>query len=902
MTPPRLARAILACALPRDGRQFLIDDLDEAYVRLCGERGQARARRWYRWQACRGIAWGLTGRFGALSRGASSDIRGSFRSLRRSPAFTAVALLVLGLGIGVNTAAFSVVNAMFFRPLPVRAPGELVYVYQTLLSGQVAISSYREMEYLHQHSNALSGVTAHWGRPVIFAFEGETESIYGEHVAANYFDVLGARAQLGRTFLPEEGQLSSTQPAVVISNEWWTRRFKRDPAIVGKRVRLDNKEFTIIGITEPGFVGLSNPWTPSRYWVTSAQYSGAEYVRLGVGVVGRIRPGLTMGQARAMLVGETEQMSREDADLARARGFRGGAAALPHVVLPASSVRTPFDPRAEVVPARLLSAVTIVVAIVLLIAAANIAGILMARGVARTPELAARRALGASAAQLARQLFTESVVLSLVGGLGGLVVAELLMGIYRALTPPRYVVDVSLDLRVLLFTAAVCVTAGLVVGLAPAVQGLRVDIVAALGSAGAGTTRQTRRRFRYGIILPQVALALVLLVVAGVHFRALRGIERAGLGYEIQDRVRMYAGYWNPDEAERIKRPTKEEAAKRAERSREFYRRVLGGLRSLPQAATVAVTDRLPTYSGDTPGTYISESGFAARGDNAASATRAAVSPGYFRTMGMRAIRGRDFDDRDDITGVPVAIVSELLASHLWPGADPIGQRVAAFEAGRPGQKTTWLEVVGVVNEVDPILHDRGEFPFVYVPLSQQWEPGFLIVVAQTGGEPSTAIRDVKDAIVGADTFAQVSGIQTLKEVVGEILYPRRTAASLLALSGFVGLVLASIGLYGVVSYSVSQRTREIGLRIALGADRRAIRVLVFREAAAVTGAGVVAGLFISAYALRITSTLIGPMPKTDAVVFWLVPAFVSVVVLLGCYVPAARAAKTNPVETLRAG
>jgi predicted permease len=792
---------------------------------------------------------------------------------------------------------------MFFRPLPVRAPGELVYLYQTLLSGQVFISSYREMEYLRQHSNALAGVTAHWGRPVLFAVDGETESIQGEHVAANYFDVLGVKAQLGRTFLPEEDLLSSTQPAVVISDEWWTRRFKRDPSVVGRRVRLDNKEFTIVGIAEPGFTGLSNPWTPSRYWVTSVQFSGAEYIRFGVGVVGRIRPGLTMDQARAMLAGETEQMSREQAERARALGFRGAGTPLPHVILPVSSVRTPFDPRAEVVPARLLSAVTIVVAIVLLIAAANIAGILMARGVARTSELAARRALGASAARLARQLFTESVVLSLVGGLAGLAVAEVLVGLYRALTPPRYLVDVALDVRVLVFTAGVCLAAGIVVGLAPAIQGLRVDIVSALGTgAVAGSTRRTRRRFRHAIILPQVALALVLLVVAGVHVRALRGIERAGLGYEIQDRVVMRASYWDPGETTTGGRLTADEIAKRAERSREFYRHILSGLRNLPPAAAVALTDRLPTYSAETPATYISENAFAAGGQDLESATRAAVSPGYFRAMGMRAISGRDFDDRDEITAPPVAIVSERLAEHLWPGADPIGHKVAAYTAGKADQKIRWLEVVGVVNEVDPILHDRGEFPFVYVPLSQQWQPGSLAVVVRMAGDPSAAIRDVKNAIVGADTFAQVSGILTLKEVVGEILYPRRTAASLLALSGLVGLVLASIGLYGVVSYSVSQRTREIGVRIALGADRRAVRALVFREAAIVTGAGVVSGLLISAYALRITSTLVGPMPTSDMLVFWMVPALVAGIVLLGCYLPAARAAKIDPIQALRAG
>lgn len=900
--PPRFARALLSRVLPQRERDFVIGDLDETFVTRADDRGLRHARGWYRWQVLRGLPTALTMRQMSVASGLWLDLRHGLRALRRSPGFTAIAILVLGLGIGVNTAAFTVVNAVFFKPLPVRAPEELVYLYQVSPNSQeVTVSSYSEVTYLEEHSTTLSAVGTHWSQSAIFSADGETERLQGEFVSANYFDLLGVAPLLGRTFLPEDGELSSTERAIVISHEFWQRRFKADRSVIGRPVRLANSEYFIIGVAPKGFVGLSNPWAPSRFWVTAAQGMGADYRHYFTGVFGRIRPGLTMEQARRGLVGELGQMRASQFERLRATGYKGPNSGNERLVLPVTSVRTPFDPRAEVVPARLVTAVTVVVAVVLLIATANIAGILMARGVARTQELAARRALGASVGRIVRQLLTESVLLALLGGGAGLVVAEILTGLYRAFTPDRYVVDVTLDVRVIGFSVLVCVVAGVVVGLAPAWQARRVDVVSALGrGAGVGATVHVRRVLRHGIVVPQVALALVLLIVAGVHTRTLSAIEGEDLGYDLDGRVRMSAGYWTPDQDSDRTSNAPAAVAARAERSREFYRRAYASVRNVVGAESIALTDRLPVYSNTTPATWISENGYLAGTSEAAPAIAASVSPGYFRTIGMHVRRGRDFDDRDVLNSVHTAVVSEGFATRMWPGRDPIGQRLAAFSPESPDRKLEWLEVVGVVNEVDPILHDRGEMPFVYVALAQRWQIGYLSVVAWGRDDQGALVGEIKRAVLGADTFAQVSDVQTLKQIVGEILYPRRTAAALLVVSGFVGLLLASIGLYGVVSYSVAQRTREIGVRVALGADRRSIAGLVLREAGIVTAAGAAIGLGLSAFALRMASTLVGPVPTSDMLVFVTVPLFIGAVALAACYLPARRAASANPVEALR--
>jgi len=803
---------------------------------------------------------------------------------------------VLALGIGVNTAVFSIVNSVFFRPLPIEAAEQLVYLYE-VRAGKPGIFPFRDIDSFRDfYGDAFSGFTAHWSMGAVVGADGESDGAEGEVVTASYFDVVGVKPIMGRTFRPEEDDRATTERALVISHNMWTRRFKSDPAIVGKVVRLNEKTFTIVGVIGPEFLGLSDPWRPSRFWVVAAQFWDEAF---GMGVIARLKPDVPLEKARAVLAVQTRPL--QESWKARWGHYlsvesREKRNPLPQVVLPASDVRMPFDPSANVVPPRLVSAVVMVVAIVLLIAAANIAGVLAGRGVARTGELAVRQALGAGGSRVVRQLLTESVALSAAGGLVGLFVSWVAVSLYEAYTPSRFVVDVSFDMGILLFTAVVCLGAGLIVGLAPARQALKVNVIAALGG-GAGATRRVRRRLRHGIVIPQVALSIVLLVVAGVHVRALMRLETKDVGHRVNDVVVLNVGHWDQVRSGFGVNP---DVAKRAERERAFYRSVFDRIRTIPGSGGVAMTSTLPVYSTTQPSNVIGQAAFLNGGTDASTAWQASVSMGYFPTMGMTLRGGRDFDDRDVLTSPRVAILSEVLAKRMWPAGNAIGQSLAFSAPGSPNQKPEWREVVGIVNETDPIVQEVGDRPTVYTPLAQNWEPYGLNIVAWTPGDSAALIQQLKSAVAGADAYAEVRSVQSLDQIVGELLYPRRAAAGILVVCGVVGLLLASIGLYGVVSYSVAQRLRELGIRSTLGADRRDIIALVLREAATVAAVGAVPGLFLSLVALRLTSSLVGDVPTFDLVAFLVVPALMLGVILLASYIPARRAARMDPMAVLR--
>ncbi len=786
-------------------------------------------------------------------------------------------------------------------PLPVHAPEELVYLYRIQKDGRSFVTDHRDVEFFKGHyDQVFSSITAHWNMGVVLSADDGADRVRGEFVTASYFDVLGVRPLHGRAFRPEEDDVTNTQLAIVISYDLWTRRFQRDPAILGKQIRLNDKVFSVVGVIGPEFTGLSGPWLPSNFWVVWAQYDPLRYWGSGTGVIGRLKPGVSLEQARAVVTVQSAQLRREWVERMgeSARGWNPD----PSLVLPASDVRMPLDPSKAVIPPKLVSAVIVVVAIVLLIAAANIAGVLAARGVARTSELAVRRALGAAAPRLVRQLLAESVVLSAAGGAAGLFVAWLGVRLYQAWTPARFVIDVPLDVRVVAFTAALCVCAGLLVGLAPAVQALKVNVIAALAGAGAGggPTGRMRRRLRHAIVIPQVALSVVLLVVAGVHVRTLLQVEQADFGYRLEDRVVFGVGHWDTNPPPDPLGNGVEARTKQAARDRAFYRAVFDRVKALPGADGVAMTTTLPVNSWAPPRTYISQATFLAGGTDPWSAWDATVSAGYFKTMGMALKFGRDFDERDALTSPKVAIVSESFAKRLWPSGDAVGQSLSLYAAGNSGQKVEWLEVVGVVNETDPILKDTGDRPVVYTPLTQSWDPSGPFIVAWARGNQTAFTQGVKNAVTGADPFAQVFSVQSMEQIAGELLYPRRAAAGILVACGMVGLLLASIGLYGVVSYSVAQRLREIGIRSTLGADRRHILALVVREGATVAATGALPGLGLSLLALRLTSNLVGAVPTFDLVMFLAVPFGTMVVVLLASYFPARRAAHVDPMTVLR--
>jgi len=830
------------------------------------------------------------------------DARYGIRSLTKTPGFTIVAVVVLALGIGINTALFSIVYSVFFRPLPVHAPQELVYLYWItgITNRRPMVMPYEDFAFFRDHAEAFTDLTAHWGNTVRFTADGETDMVRGERVFANYFELLGVKPVLGRTFRPEEDDLTNADLAVVISHSLWQRRFQGDPSIIGKQVRLHDwnseKHFTVIGVTGPEFRGVSEPWTPSQWWVTFAQGRGDEFRRFGsrrisVAPIGRLKRGVTLAQARSIVATQGEQIKKllEHRETTQ------------YVALAANSVRMPFDPTASVVPTRVAATLTMVVATVLLIATANITGMLLARGVGRASEMALRLVLGATGRRLVRQLLIESLLLAMLGGVLGLFSARWLLALFRAYTPNRYAVDVVMDVRVLFFTAIICVGVGLLIGLAPALRAAKIDLRASLPGSGIGVTKNVRGRLRHWVVIPQVALSLVLLLVAGLYVRALMKIELADLGYRTENVVvlstglRTLAGEDNAPDQRGL-------AERRAERSRKFYQQMLAGFAGIPGAADVSLTSRLPVHEGSRGAyTAVAQEDFLAGNSNGAPAGRVGVAPGYFRTLGMSLPAGRDFDERDTRATPRVAIISEGLARRLWPGRNAIDRFIATRNNfPGPNEKIEWLEIVGVVNEVDPILQDRGQDPLVYLPLGQEWYMTASSVVARVRGDQLLVVQRLKQAIAAADLFAEVYRVQTMHQVVSEILYPRRLAAAILSASGLIGLLLASIGLYGVVSYSVAQRVQEIGIRAALGAERADIMSLVIREGMQVALVGSLLGFVLTYTALRATSNIVVALPAMDVPILVGVPLLLGAVILLACYLPARRAAHVDPMVALR--
>ena len=843
------------------------------------------------------------------------DIRYALRLMRRGPGFTATAILVLSLGIGVNTALFSIVNALFFKPLPVERPEELVYFYEVSQYG-VARHYFQpdHAQYLEEPGRDTFELGNSWQLTVPFSADEETTLVSGEHVSSNYFALLGVAPALGRVLGPEEGDPSSPDLAMVISHRLWMRRFGGADDALGKEVRLSDQFFRmffrIVGVAPPGFDGLSSPVSPTDFWVTYTQRTGQPESWFAQGPFARLKAGTSLDTLRAFLAAKTPLL--REVLLARAIDrpgdyydrYRQSVRALSFRVERATDVVDPRDPDSTLIPPAMLAALSSVVGLVLLIASANIAGLLLARGVTRTGEVAVRRAMGAGGARLARQLVTESVLLTTLGGALGLAVAWNLVELFTRLTPSRFAFDVALDWRVLAFAALVCVVTGVLVGLAPALQALRVNVLEALGSGIVGS-RTARGSIRRWVVIPQIGLSLVLLLVAGVHVRALVGIELTDRGYQTSDGFVVSIGRWEPridvfTRAQMTPEERRQQQEDDARKVRDFNRNVLQRVTDLPGVSRVAIAASLP-HASYTPSlrplaTQLPLSGTAPA---EAGAIRSVVSDDYFDVMDMTLLRGRPFDGRDSLYRPKVAIVSESLERELGRGVPLIGRHVG-FQDAQDGN-VEWLEVIGVVNDVRPVLDDRPPLPVAYVSLMQQWRGTARNLIVRGYGGDATALADpVKRAVVGADAFAEAYEARTMEQIVAEMGYPGRLAAGILGTAGVIGLTLASIGLYGVVSFSVARRRREIGIRATLGASRRDILALILREGAVVAGIGCAAGLALGVLALRLTAGLIPDLPTVDVLAFVAVPAALTLVVLAACYVPARRAARVDPAEVLR--
>jgi predicted permease len=842
------------------------------------------------------------------------DFRYGVRLLGRRPAFSVAAALVLALGIGATTALFSVVNGLFNRPLGVADPERLFYLYSKNWSGQVGhYLAPAEREFFANESRDLADYTSHWLWPrVRLVIDQENQFLAAGMVESNFFSIAGVEMVRGRPFRPEDDDPANTERSMVISHDLWLTRFQGEEDIVGRRVQLvrpdgGRQEFRIVGVAAAGFRGLSDPLTPVQCWVTGAQVldfaRGSGVGNYGHGPVGRLKPGASLAQMRALIAARTPVL-REELFNRLSASYRVANPDWPrrasYEVHGALSVQVPRDPTAWLVEPNVLIAMGVVVSMVLVIATANIAGLLVAHGIGRSSEIAVRRALGAGGSRLVRQVLTETIALAALGGLAGGVIAIVCVSVFRAFAPPELVAGAIVDWRVLIFAASVSIGTGIVVGVMPALQALRVSVLESLGAGVVGSRRAGVSVGRW-VLVPQVALALLLLVVASVHVRAIVLVTLTDPGFRAQG-AQTFAVVRTEPYPTPGRNPPEVHRALSAEwwtRTWRFNYDLVTKLEAVSAIPAFGVTSSLPVGGWAETRPIASEESRLQPEDGKAAAKVQVVSNGYFDAIGTRILAGRSFGPGDVANSLPVAVVSEALARTLWPEGSPLGKRLA--EPAAAGREIVWREVVGVAAEIDPIFKPKGQEPRLYVPLGQSVPLANVTVVARTVADEAGSRSDIRAAILGSDTTAEITQVKTMNQVLDEYLYPRRLGAAILVAAGVIGLVLAAVGLYGVVAYSAAQRLRELGIRSTLGAGPLDLIRLLVREAAVVAALGGAVGLGLSWVAVRATAGMYPDLPMVDTVSFIGAPAVLALVVLAACLIPARRAVASGPAHALRA-
>jgi len=804
------------------------------------------------------------------------DVRFAARLLGRSPIFTTVAIASLAVGIGANTTIFSVVNSLLVRPRPGIVEAGLVDVGRTQGGAGFDNMSYPNYrDYREASRGVLEDLAALRiePQPMSLTLADGATRIYGQTVSGNFFDVLGVRPAAGRFFLPEEDDVPGERLVAVASHRFWQEQFGGDPTLVGRTVTLNGRPVTIVGVAAEGFTGTMvlrpDVWVPIHAFTDR----GLIESRAGVWLmgIGRLAPGVTIGEAEAALSTMAARLEQDYPDANEGKGV---------VVLPSAA----FPAELGLYVRAFMSILAALVGLVLLVASVNVAGMLLARATTRRREIAVRLALGASRGRVVRQLVTESLLLFLAGGGAGLLLAVWLRSLLAALVPQLplpVAVELPLDGRVLAFTMLVSLASGALTGLAPALQVARASVVPALKNDGRGPGA---RRFglRNVLVASQVALALLLVVAAGLFLRALQGASRIDPGFDPVnvEVATLDLGLTGLD----------------AVSGRRFAAALLDRVRALPGVQAAALTRQLA----------LDGSGFGLGGvrpaDHALSGGREMlgpdwniITPGYFETMGVELVEGRAFTSEDREGSLPVAIVNQTLASQLWPGASPIGRRVANPQ---PGGEDVEMEIVGV--EKDRKYRSLGEAPrgYIYVPLGQRYSSRMSLVVKRAGG-PSL-IPAVRAEVRAVDPNLPVVSAQPLAEYVGVGLLPQRIALSVAGSLGIVGLLLAALGVYGVTAYSVSRRTREIGIRIALGAGRGEVLRMVLRQGAVLAGAGIVMGLAAALAASRLIASLLYGIGPADPFTYATAATVFAAMTLAATWVPARRAAAIDPMRALR--
>ena len=836
------------------------------------------------------------------------DLRFGARMLLKSPGFTFVCAVSLAVGIGVNTTVFSFVNTVLFKPLPVSNTDGLVYFFESNQRQSYRTSSYANYLDYRDQNEVFAGLSASAPVPSLMTSNDRVEELNSEVVSGNYFSVLDVKPLIGRALIPEDDQLSGTQPVAVISYKLWERRFNSDPSIIGKQLTLNGNSFTVIGVTAPGFTGTSTElstdiWVPVTQWASiiqrwsgtvqmaeqatgSAEKKGASDQRNSQGetaetlqqqsdrlnrghnwlsLMGRLRPGVSVEQAQSVMT-------------IIAGRVQGSYGTPPEGLKVTLSPVTKMHPGAqqEGLPAALL--IMVVTSLILALCCVNVASLALARAAVRQKEFAIRLAVGGTRRRLIQQLLTESVLVSLVGGIVGLMLTFWITYILITFLPPgeaSFVADVEIDRTVLGFSVLISLATGVSFGLVPAINASKPNLLRSLKdeamSLGGGASKMNLRRV---LIAVQIAVSLVLLISAGLFVRSLQNGQALSRDFTGDDILLLSL---NP-----------KSYGFRIEYGNEFYRQITDRVGSMPGIRSATLSHALPlgldqnltsiTFEGEGEPRNISHS---------------VVGTRYFETLNIPLVLGRDFTPDDNESAPKVAVVNEALAHAFWGGHDPLGKR---FRFGNRGEL---YEIVGVARDSQHTTFGKPPRPYFYVPVYQRPKDDMTLIV-RTSGEPLALIPMLKREIKDLGGELPIFDFRTLSDVSKLQLIPVQAAATLLGVLGAIGLTVAAIGIYGVTTYSFNQRRHEIGVRLALGAQQGQVLTLILKEGLGLALVGIAVGLLIAVGTTHFVSRFLYGISPLDPATFVAVSALLAAVALVASFIPARKAARMNPMDAMR--
>ena len=811
------------------------------------------------------------------------DLRYGLRVLLSSPGFTAVAVLTLALGIAANTTVFSWIDAVLLRPLPGVSNGHQLVVLETVQSDGRAIStSYPDYRDYRESLKLISALAVYCFALFRMGEAADAQPIWGELVSGNYFALLGVKPVLGRVFLPEEyGDKPGAYPVAVLSERLWRSRFHADPGVIGKTVRVNRNQLTIVGVAPAEFRGTM-PGVAFEMWVPlmmrpqlaggdGESFFGSRGART-YWTIGRLKPGVTLEQARAEVLAQARQL---------ARMYPGANEGLSAMLLPVWKAHT-GAPSLLLAPLQILMALSFVV---LLIVCANVANLLLARSITRQSEFSIRLALGATRGRLARQLLSEALLLAGMGALAGIPLALWMGNSLVWLFPPVSLpvgLDVRLNGHILGFTILISVAAAAVSGMAPVLHSINPDLNATLKEGGRGGTSGARsHRTRGLLVISEVALALVALIGAGLFVRSYQTVRTIPPGFDASNVsvCRFYlSGSGYPDEQQK-----------------QFCLRLRERIKAAPGIVDATYARMLPLGVGSGPWTGIEAEGSVPNRADNMNIFYNQVAPGFFSLLRILRLEGRDFTEHDDVNTLPVMIVNESFARRFFAGGNPVGRRVRLW--GR------WVTVVGAVKDSKYFNLAEAPLPYFYVPFRQTYRGGLDMSIGyyvRSASNANHALATLRREAAAIDPGVGMFEAAPLFEYMGGSLFPQKVAASLLSVLGALSLLLAALGLYSVMAYAVSQRTHEIGIRMALGAQARDVLGMVVRKGMVLTTAGLVVGIAAALAATRLVTAMLVNVSATDPMIFAGAALFLALVALVASYLPARRATKVDPIVALR--